>query len=159
MASGRTFNSTRDFASTRGTTRGTTRSTPSVAFGGRATNNSNSHGTYAFASHQGWNHNQEYNWNGHHYRWYNNGWFIIDPFPYAGYGYYGPNYYGPAYYYSGSVTIEVQHQLAQDGYYLGPIDGIVGPGTRAAIAAFQQANGLRVTGNINPALLNTLGMG
>ena len=135
----------------------------SVAFSGNANYAANSghgknfHGTYAFASHSGWNHGQQYNWHGHHYGWYGNGWYIIDPFPY-GYGYWGPN----TGYYNGSgapVSIEVQTVLQQQGYYEGPIDGVVGPGTQAAIAAYQQANGLRVTGTITRGLLVDLGVG
>jgi hypothetical protein len=131
----------------------------SAAFGGNSNyvRGNNSHGTYAFASHSGWSHNRQYYWHGHHYRWYDNGWFIIDPFP-LGYGYWGPNtgyYYG-----SGApVSIQVQAALQQQGYYQGPIDGIVGPQTEAAIAAYQQANGLRVTGTITHGLLYDLGVG
>ena len=131
----------------------------SVALGGNANlvRGNNGHGTYAFASHAGWSHSQEYNWHGHHYRWYGNGWFIIDPFP-LGYGYWGPNtgyYYG-----SGApVSIQVQAALQQQGYYDGPVDGVVGPGTEAAIAAYQRDNGLRVTGTITHGLLYDLGLG
>lgn len=132
----------------------------SVAYGGNTSyvrGNNNSHGTYAFASHSGWSHGQEYYWHGHHYQWYGNGWFIIDPFP-VGYGYWGPNtgyYYG-----SGTpVSVEVQAALQQQGYYRGPVDGIVGPGTQSAIAAYQRDNGLRVTGTITHGVLRDLGIG
>jgi hypothetical protein len=136
-------------------------SASSFAASGRTGSN---RGQYAFASHQGWNHGSEYNWNGNHYRWYGNGWFIVSPYPY-GYGDYGPNYYGTTYYapgysnYGGApVSVQVQSALSQQGYYQGPIDGIVGPGTRAAISTYQQNNGLRVTGTITPGLLNNLGV-
>jgi hypothetical protein len=130
----------------------------SVAFGGN-THANNGHYRYAFASHAGWNHNQQYFWNGHHYRWFNNGWFIIDPFPWVagGGGYYGPGYYG--YGNGGPLSVQVQAALSQQGYYNGPVDGIVGPGTRAAIAAYQRDNGLPVTGTITPGVLNDLGIG
>ncbi len=129
---------------------------PSVAFGGNANNGTSyvkngggkGHYTYAFSSHQGWSHGREYFWNGHHYRWFGNGWFIVDPYPYYYYGY-------PT---GGSVSAQVQADLAQDGYYNGPVDGIVGPGTQAAIAAYQHDNGLRVTGTITNGLLNSLGI-
>jgi hypothetical protein len=122
----------------------------SVAFGGSP---GYGHGTYAFASHDGWDHGRAYFWHGHHYRWYDNAWFVIDP----GYGYYGPAY---GYYNSGTdVSVQVQTALYNQGYYQGPIDGMIGPGTSAAIAAYQQDNGLRVTGTITPALLNNLGIG
>lgn len=133
----------------------------SVAFGGNSNANT-SHYKYAFASHGGWNRNQQYFWHGHHYGWYNNAWYIVDPFPWYA-GYYGPGYYGPGYYgYNnggGSVSVAVQTALSQQGYYRGPIDGVVGPGTRAAIAAYQRDNGLPVTGTITPGVLNDLGVG
>ena len=153
---------TRNIAANRGTTRNLTArnngARPSVAFGGNAANyagnNKGFHGQYAFASRTGWSHDQEYFWGGHHYQWYDNGWFIIDPYPY------GVGYNGPGYYSSGApVSVQVQAVLQQQGYYNGPIDGIVGPGTEAAIAAYQQANGLRVTGTITHGLLNDLGIG
>jgi len=135
-----------------------------VAFGGSAFTNRNSVGrgnyTYAFASHDGWRHDHEYSWRGHHYRWYDNAWFIVDPY-YAGYpdyGYYGPDY-GTAYNDNGSVAVQVQQDLAQAGYYRGPIDGIIGPGTQGAIAAFQRDNGLPVTGTITQSLLDVLNEG
>jgi hypothetical protein len=122
-----------------------------------ANNNRRGHYQYAFASHSGWNHGQEYAWHGHHYRWFNNGWFIIDPYPWAA-GYYGTGYYNGPGYNSGSVSVEVQQALSQQGYYNGPIDGVVGPGTSAAISAYQQNNGLPVTGTITPAVVNGLGI-
>jgi localization factor PodJL len=53
--------------------------------------------------------------------------------------------------------VEVQQELAQLGYYQGPIDGIVGPVTQAAIAAYQRDNGLPATGAIDTRLLAALG--
>jgi hypothetical protein len=131
----------------------------SIAYGGSKYSGNNGHGVYAFSSRPGWSQNKSYYYRGHYYRWYNNGWFIVDPFP-VGYGYYGPNpglYYGPAYY-GGNVNVMVQRSLSQQGYYNGPIDGIVGPGTQSAIAAYQHDNGLAVTGTINRALLRNLGL-
>jgi hypothetical protein len=132
----------------------------SMAFGGNGNhgNKGGGHYQYAFASHGGWNHGQEYSWHGHHYRWINNGWFIIDPFPWVA-GYYGPGYNSPGDYNGGPVSVAVQQALSQQGYYNGPVDGIVGPGTSAAISAYQQSNGLRVTGTITRGLLNSLGVG
>lgn len=43
---------------------------------------------------------------------------------------------------------ELQERLAELGYYSGPIDGIIGGGSTAAIRAFQSANGLVVDGNV-----------
>lgn len=47
----------------------------------------------------------------------------------------------------------VQEALMQLGYYLGEIDGIVGPLTRKAIVAFKQDNGLRARPYIGPFTL------
>jgi len=41
----------------------------------------------------------------------------------------------------------LQARLAQLGYYWGRIDGVIGPASRAAISAFQQAQGLSPTGS------------
>ena len=144
--------------------------------GGRSFSGGRGGGTFAFSSHPGWSHNNTYFSNGHYYRWYNNGWFLFD-YPYAGYPYYdyyggdyGPDYgdnepnytvYGPSYYndqgnQGGSVVAGVQAELARDGYYRGPVDGIIGPMTQAAIAAYQRDNGLHVTGTINSHLLDSM---
>ena len=125
--------------------------------------------TYAFASHDGWSRGHTYFWHGHHYGWYNNGWFIIDVDPD-----YNPYYYYPDYGYSaydpapapvaddsaddggGSPTAQVQQALARMGYYHGAIDGIMGPNTSGAISAYQRDNNLRVTGTVNGRLLDAL---
>ncbi len=56
------------------------------------------------------------------------------------------------------VEVSVQVELQREGYYAGTIDGTVGPGTQQAIAKYQAANGLPVTGTINQALLNSMGI-
>jgi len=124
----------------------------SNAFGGGGDN----HRQFAFASHQGWAPGHQYYLHGHHYEWFNNGWFIVDPFALYGYPYYN---YGPDYgYETDTVSVQVQQNLAHDGYYNGPIDGVVGPGTSAAIADYQRDNGLRVTGSIDRPLLRSMGI-
>ena len=50
----------------------------------------------------------------------------------------------------------VQRALARRGYYHGPIDGQIGPGSRRAIASYQAHHGLRATGLIGPSLLRSL---
>jgi peptidoglycan hydrolase-like protein with peptidoglycan-binding domain len=50
----------------------------------------------------------------------------------------------------------VQTQLTQLGYYTGPIDGIFGPATRDAVAKYQIAKGLDVTGSLSPDTLQAL---
>jgi len=56
------------------------------------------------------------------------------------------------------VEVAVQAQLKKLGYYGGAVDGVVGPGTQKAIAKYQAAEGLAVTGTITPALLKSLGI-
>lgn len=58
-----------------------------------------------------------------------------------------------------SVEARVQERLAQDGYYHGAIDGVIGDGTRRAIRSYERANGLRVDGRIDDQLLSTMGLG
>ena len=102
---------------------------------------------------------------------------------YGGYGYggYGYPYYGsslgfsyvsrPSYYtssrvyrgrtagYADELAADVQSALRRRGYYRGPIDGDIGPGSRAAIRAYQAERGLAVTGRIDSSLLRSLGVG
>jgi hypothetical protein len=87
------------------------------------------------------------------------------------YGYYRPGYgygyepsvsfsvtrsYAPDY--SDDLAVDVQRQLRRRGYYYGPIDGDVGPGTRSAIRAYQYDRGLVASGRIDRALLHSLGV-
>ena len=71
-------------------------------------------------------------------------------------------YDGPIYAYNGLspdlVTVNVQEQLAAAGYYDGPIDGVLGPMTREAIAAYQADNGLAITSAIDEPTLATMGL-
>lgn len=50
----------------------------------------------------------------------------------------------------------VQQRLQNLGFDCGPIDGIVGPRTRAAIKAFQKANQMEDTGRLDPDTRNRL---
>ena len=43
----------------------------------------------------------------------------------------------------------VQQELAKRGFYHGPIDGLIGPGTRKAISWFQSVEKLTVTGQVD----------
>jgi hypothetical protein len=79
-------------------------------------------------------------------------------YPYSGYNNYY-SYYTPTYGYNGSMVAAVQQRLGRLGYYHGVADGIIGPQTRGAIAAFQSRNGLAVDGSISRPLLNELGLG
>ena len=52
----------------------------------------------------------------------------------------------------------VQTQLTQLGYYNGPADGFFGPATRDAVAKYQIARNLSVTGSLSPDMLQSLGL-
>ena len=92
------------------------------------------------------------------YYWNAGYWFPA--WGYDPYAYYA--YDGPIYAYNGlapdQVIVDVQSQLQRDGYYDGPIDGILGQMTQEAIAAFQADNGLAVTAAIDEPTLATLGL-
>jgi peptidoglycan hydrolase-like protein with peptidoglycan-binding domain len=94
---------------------------------------------------------------GYGYPYYSYGYYLYDyygSYPYT-YGYYygqpGYNTYG-----NGSIVIQVQSRLARAGYYRGPIDGIMGPGTRFAIRAYERDHGLRVDGMISGPLVRNM---
>src|SRR5881398_2328421 len=102
------------------------------------------------------------------------GFFPWDYYPYYAYDYYPydyyPGYYADVepYYYNEGVYSEtpvqdptvsaVQTDLTQKGYFNGPIDGIYGPATRDAVAKYQIAKGLDVTGSLSPDTLQSLGL-
>jgi Putative peptidoglycan binding domain len=107
-------------------------------------------------------------WRGHFDRiiFVSGGWYFWNGgfwYPAWGYdpGYYYP-YDGPIYGYGDltpdQIVVNVQQQLQRDGYYDGPIDGVLGPQTREAIAEFQADHGLAVTSAIDEPTLNTLGL-
>lgn len=50
----------------------------------------------------------------------------------------------------------IQYALHELGHYRGQLDGLIGPGTRAAIRAFQQSKGFVATGELNNAQRVTL---
>ncbi len=84
-------------------------------------------------------------------------------YPYYGYPYgaydsygYGADYAG--YGASGSLVVQVQRRLATAGYYSGPVDGVIGSGTRRAIRAFERSHGLPVDGAIHRRLLAAMGL-
>jgi localization factor PodJL len=55
------------------------------------------------------------------------------------------------------VVTKVQEALAMLGYDIGTPDGLIGPKTREAIRAFEQATGMSESGLVNPRLLAVLG--
>src|SRR5687767_8979751 len=54
---------------------------------------------------------------------------------------------------------EVQEALKAKGNDPGPIDGRMGPKTRAALKAFQETNGLKATGQLDNQTAEKLGVG
>lgn len=60
---------------------------------------------------------------------------------------------------SDDLGAAVQAALARRGYYRGPIDGILGSGSRRALRAFQSDEGLVVTGRVTASTLDALGIG
>lgn len=55
-----------------------------------------------------------------------------------------------------SIVKRLQVALMGRGLFEGPINGAVGPSTRAAIRKFQEMQGLQVTGTITPETLDAL---
>ena len=58
----------------------------------------------------------------------------------------------------GATVQAVQTQLFNLGYYNGSIDGVFGPLTRDAVAKYQIANHLNVTGSLSPDTIQSLGL-
>jgi peptidoglycan hydrolase-like protein with peptidoglycan-binding domain len=58
----------------------------------------------------------------------------------------------------GQSNSEVQEALKAKGNDPGPIDGKMGPKTRAALKAFQEANGLKGTGQMDDQTADKLGI-
>lgn len=54
---------------------------------------------------------------------------------------------------STQLTADIQYSLTNLGYNPGPIDGVAGRGTRAAVRDYQADNGLLVDGQVSRALL------
>ena len=79
-------------------------------------------------------------------------------YPYPYYYPYGYGAYQGGYGVNGSMVVQVQRRLASAGYYSGPIDGVIGRGTRRAIRSFERSHGLPVDGAIHRRLLTTMGL-
>ena len=122
-------------------------------------------------------------WDRRHAHFFHNRFFVFDDgfwfglddgfYPWDYLPYYADDYY-PYDYYADSQpydntdnnsvpaadpTVEAtQEELAQQGYYNGPVDGIFGPTTRDAVANYQIANQLNVTGSLSPDTMQSLGL-
>jgi hypothetical protein len=96
-----------------------------------------------------------------------NGYYYWDSgywFPAWGYdsGYNTYPYDGPIYGFDGlnpdQVVVEVQAQLQRDGYYNGPVNGILDQPTQVALANYQRDNNLAVTSVVDAATVQSLGL-
>ncbi len=71
-------------------------------------------------------------------------------------------YDGPIYSYDNlppdQVTMNVQTELQDEGYYTGEVDGQVGPKTRDALGAYQADHNLEVTSAIDEPTVEALGL-
>jgi hypothetical protein len=105
----------------------------------------------------------------HHRHFFNDFDFVAFGFPdwwypdygYVDYGYSDQDAYddsAPAYgdQYWQDLAMKVQWALSRQGYYHGPIDGVIGPDGIRAIRAFQEAQGWPATGRIDPNVLRAL---
>jgi hypothetical protein len=98
---------------------------------------------------------------GGYYFWNNGYWYPAWGYnPSAEYyAYDGPIYVGHRAEPPDKVIADVQAVLQQMGYYSGEVDGLVGPLTREALAAYQADNGLTTTAAIDQPTLDSLGLG
>ncbi len=117
----------------------------------------------------------------YHRAWHDRGWwrnhynnviFVSGGWYFWNSGYWYPAWgYDPGYYYPydgpiygaasltpDQIVMNAQQQLRNDGYYNGPIDGVLGSQTRYALAAFQADHGLAVTSAVDEPTLATLGI-
>lgn len=135
-------------------------------------NNNNTSGTFTYEQARRHHHRRHHNrhwWRSHfsrialfgggYYYWSNNYWYPAygyDPY-YSNYAYdepiYGYNNLEP-----GQVIANVQTALQEQGYYRYAVDGLIGPATRAALANFQQDQGLPITSAIDGPTLQALGL-
>ena len=76
----------------------------------------------------------------------------------AYYPYDGPIYVGSNARPFDQVVADVQAVLQEQGYYKGEVDGLVGPLTRDALAAYQQDAGLPPTASVDQPTLESLGL-
>ena len=76
----------------------------------------------------------------------------------AYYPYDGPIYVGHNPEPPDRIIADVQASLQEQGFYKGEVDGLLGPLTRAALAQYQQSQGLETTAAMDEPTLESLGM-
>jgi hypothetical protein len=159
--------------STRPRTAPTTTASPRTAATAPTTRNAqrdNSRLSFAEASRR-YNHQwHDHNWwrshysnivlaDGGYYYWDSGYWYPAwgyDP-SYATYAYDGP-IYGFDGLNPDQVVADVQAQLQREGYYNGPVNGILDPATQAAIAYYQRDHNLAITSVVDAATVTSLGL-
>jgi Putative peptidoglycan binding domain len=125
------------------------------------------------ARHRDWDRRHAHFFNGHWWCWDGGFWIGLDDgfYPWDFYPYYASDYY-PYDYYTDVEPVDqgyaaqqadpsvsaVQADLAQLGYYNGPIDGLFGADTRTALTRYQIDHGLQVTGSLTTDTLQSLGL-
>jgi hypothetical protein len=125
------------------------------------------------AQHRDWDRRHAHFSRGHWFCWDGAYWIGLDAgyypwdfYPYYAYDYYPYDYYtdvepGAQNYTAGQAdpnVSAVQADLAQLGYYNGPIDGLFGADTRSALTRYQIDQGLQVTGSLTTDTLQSLGL-
>ena len=97
---------------------------------------------------------------GGYYYWNNGYWYPAWGYSPSAeyYAYDGPIYVGHRAEPPDQVIADVQTELQQMGYYKGEVDGLVGPMTREALAAYQADQGLTATAVIDEPTLESLGL-
>jgi peptidoglycan hydrolase-like protein with peptidoglycan-binding domain len=84
--------------------------------------------------------------------------YAYDYYPYDYYSDVEPNNQGYNVAQADQTVSAVQSDLAQLGYYNGPIDGVFGADTRTALTRYQIAYHLQVTGSLTSDTLQALGL-
>ena len=97
---------------------------------------------------------------GGYYYWNNGYWYPAWGFDPSAeyYAYDAPIYVGHSAEPPDRVIADVQAELQEMGYYKGEVDGLLGPLTREALAAYQGDQGLVATAVIDEPTLDSLGM-
>jgi Putative peptidoglycan binding domain len=124
------------------------------------------------AQHRDWDRRHAHFFNGHWFCWdgafwigLDDGYYPWDFYPYYAYDYYPYDYYADVepnnqdYAQQADPNVSaVQSELAQLGYYNGPIDGLFGADTRTALTRYQIDNHLQVTGSLTSETMQSLGL-
>jgi len=104
----------------------------------------------------------DYGYNPYDYGYDNSYDYSANPYDYYNYSPYNyddqSGYAGSGQSASNATVSAVQLQLSKLGYYNGAIDGALGDQTEAAIARYQEDRDLSVTGTVDAATLQSLGV-